>query len=138
MGDNPNRKVKLFWNDSGATGTNVCPSGGCSLSAPAPAHSNPGSFIATRRGITGFPVHRFDADVDIKGSVSKFWFEVDEGNGSTPVIVKPTEAVIKQDIVVFDPLRSSSSFTEPSHNGTAPRRIVLAVSQHSNYDLTSK
>ena len=46
-------------------------------------------------------------------SVSKFWFEIDEGNGSTPALVDNDGAglFIKQDTVLFDRVRSSRSRT---------------------------
>ncbi|KAK1230735.1 hypothetical protein PQX77_006185 [Marasmius sp. AFHP31] len=126
MGENPDRKITLFWKDKTET-TKICPDTGCSISTPARIFPSSGSLIAQRRGITGFPSYVFEAGVNITSSVSKFWFEIDEGDGSPPDRFEPEpDAMIKQDTVVFDPIRSSM-VTSADPLGPARRSIVLAV-----------
>ncbi|KAJ8092824.1 hypothetical protein PM082_023653 [Marasmius tenuissimus] len=127
MGENPNRKVKLFWKDKSQF-THICPNTGSLLSTPTTIFPIPGS-LAKRHSITGFPTYFFEASVNITSSVSKFWFKVNEGDGSPPVLFEPeSDAMIKQDTVVFDPIRCSSIInTAPSPPVPALRRIVLTV-----------
>ena len=65
-------------------------------------------------------------------SVSKFWFEVDEGisTGGNPVIVDRVSTgktlSVTQDKVLFDPTRSR--FIVPDNTNITQREIVIAVS----------
>ncbi|KAK1217383.1 hypothetical protein PQX77_019983 [Marasmius sp. AFHP31] len=98
MGENPDRKITLFWKDK-TESTKTCPD-------------------------TGYGV---SLGVNITSSVSKFWFEIDEGDGSPPDRFEPEpDAMIKQDTVAFDPIRSSM-VTSADPLGPARRSIVLAV-----------
>ncbi|KAK1235280.1 hypothetical protein PQX77_001502 [Marasmius sp. AFHP31] len=118
------------------------------------------SHLALKRGLNGFSIYQFDAKINMTSSLSKFWFEVDEGNGSKPVLVDNDGAglLIKQDTILFDRARSSSSglptsldlvvavrTTDPSStvsilsyesgkpNDTRPKRETIELSQDSRF-----
>ncbi|KAK1230045.1 hypothetical protein PQX77_006861 [Marasmius sp. AFHP31] len=78
----PNRKVTLIWNDR--EGASVCPTSGCSAAPWASVFRRSLELPRDRYGVPGFNIYSFDTSVDMKGSMSKFWFQVDEGDGSAP------------------------------------------------------
>ncbi|KAF7376882.1 Peroxidase [Mycena sanguinolenta] len=81
--------------------------GGCS--APAfQVSPSPSSFLASLKGVTGYTMHSFNASIDLATSISYFWFEVDNNDGSAPFIVdnQGTNFTINQDVLLFDPRRS--------------------------------
>ncbi|KAF9260896.1 hypothetical protein L218DRAFT_556015 [Marasmius fiardii PR-910] len=103
--ENFNREVKLVWLDKDGS----CSQGNCtSLSSS--------SFIINgttlfRRGFekTAIQYNFAVNDVDPVKSIKKFWFEIDEKDGSKPTIVKNDDGegyVIAQDDVLFDITRS--------------------------------
>ncbi|KAK1217999.1 hypothetical protein PQX77_019330 [Marasmius sp. AFHP31] len=123
VGVNPTRTVALYWTDREGT---ACPATGCSMPPiSAPGLAARGSFMAVRRGLTGFPTYRFDARLNTTNSISKFWFKVDEGDGSEPVLVDNDGAglPIAQDDILFD-TRRSSFFT---NSNDLMLNIVIAV-----------
>ncbi|KAJ8084997.1 hypothetical protein PM082_003774 [Marasmius tenuissimus] len=158
LGSNPSpsRTVTLFWNDRQGS---VCPASGCSVSSKGMFTSS-SSSLALKRGLNGFSIYQFDAKINMTSSISKFWFEVDEGNGSEPVLVDNDGAglPIKQDTILFDRARSSTSglptsldlvvavrTSDPSStvsilsyesgtpNDTRPKRETIKLSQDSRF-----
>ncbi|KAJ8091222.1 hypothetical protein PM082_004198 [Marasmius tenuissimus] len=98
--ETPNRKVTLFWNDR--EGASVCPTSGCSAAPRENGVFNRAFGLPRERyGVPGFNSYSFNASVDIKGSISKFWFEVDEGDGSPPRLDDLVKT-IPQDKVLYD------------------------------------
>ncbi|KAJ6470528.1 heme peroxidase [Mycena sanguinolenta] len=100
-----NRTVTMFWKER--TGT-FCPEAGCfALSSQVQLVDS--SFLASLKGVTGFTVHSFNASIDLATSISHFWFEVNNNDGSAPSVVDNHGAnyTIDQDVLLFDPDRSS-------------------------------
>ncbi|KAJ7650874.1 heme peroxidase [Roridomyces roridus] len=102
--DGMNRTVKIFWKER--TGS-FCPSEGCSVSS-FQVNNVEASFLATLKGVQSFNEHSFNAFIDLATSISHFWFEVDNNDGSAPIIVENhgTNFTIDQDVLLFDPRRS--------------------------------
>ncbi|KAK1219644.1 hypothetical protein PQX77_017634 [Marasmius sp. AFHP31] len=101
--ENPRRKVTLFWNDR--EGASVCPTSGCSATPWAGVYNRALGLARERYSVPGFDFYSFDTSVDMKGSISKFWFEVDEGDGSAPRR-DDLEKTVPQDKVLYDPSRT--------------------------------
>ncbi|KAJ7650852.1 heme peroxidase [Roridomyces roridus] len=123
-----NQTVTLFWKER--TGT-FCPSEGCSISA---FHVNTGveaSLLATLKGVQSFNQHSFNASIDLATSISHFWFEVGNNDGSAPIIVDNhgTNFTIDQDVLIFDPRRSSFTI--------AGEFMVVGVKTSSPVDVTA-
>ncbi|KAK1227051.1 hypothetical protein PQX77_009961 [Marasmius sp. AFHP31] len=110
IGENPNRKVKLFWNDRDESLT--CPTSGCSAAPITTSFRLPSLLAETRYGFPGSTSYFFKTSVNMTTSLSNFWFGVDEGDGSTPTIVNKVSTgkvlAISQDTVLHDPARSQS------------------------------
>ncbi|KAJ7059903.1 heme peroxidase [Mycena amicta] len=102
-----NRTVTMFWRER--TGR-FCPPAGCSVPSFQVATEDT-TFLATLKGVTAFNLHSFNAAIDLATSISHFWFEVNNNDGSAPFIIDNHGAhyTIDQDVVVFDPRRSSFS-----------------------------
>ncbi|KAJ7466521.1 heme peroxidase [Mycena latifolia] len=100
-----NRTVTMFWKER--TGT-FCPPAGCSVPS-FQVTTTAASFLATLKGVTTFKLHSFNAAIDLTTSISHFWFEVNDNDGSVPFIVDNNGAnyTIDQDVLLFDPRRSS-------------------------------
>ncbi|KAL0575763.1 hypothetical protein V5O48_006206 [Marasmius crinis-equi] len=126
--NNPSRTVKLFWSDRQGS---VCPSTGCSVPSTSVSESS-GSVLMAPRGLS-LTIYEFDTPVNMTSSMSKFWFEVDEGDGSKPVLVNNDGAglLIKQDAVLFDLARTSFSFEGSGLN----YNVVIAA---RNADASTK
>ncbi|KAL0064075.1 hypothetical protein AAF712_008934 [Marasmius tenuissimus] len=107
---NPKRKIALFWADR--EGTTTCPVTGCSSEST----RNEGitSEFGNGFGFVGITAstYDFEATIDSATSISKFWFEIDEGNGSAKKVIDNGGLgyTIDQDVVLFDPARSTSGF----------------------------
>ncbi|KAL0575765.1 hypothetical protein V5O48_006208 [Marasmius crinis-equi] len=97
--------VTLFYTDRQAS---ACPTTGCSTS-PSGTLVSRGSFMSIKRGLSGYTTFEFDAKINASTPISRFWFEVDEGDGSGPVLVDNDGAglLITQDTILFDRARSS-------------------------------
>jgi hypothetical protein len=69
----------------------------------------------------------FDTPINATTSISKFWFEVDEHDGTNPTVLDNggTGYQIDQDHVLFDPVRSSNNFNFNF-------KVVAAVSASQN------
>jgi hypothetical protein len=113
----PNRSVTMLWKERQGT---FCPEKGCSTEF-FQLDFETASTYAFLKGVSQYDYHRFKAEVDLNTSISHFWFEVDPKNGSAPFIVDNhgTNFTIDQDVLLFDPRRSS--FTEGGSN------MVVAV-----------
>ncbi|KAJ7748361.1 heme peroxidase [Mycena metata] len=100
-----NRSVTMFWKER--TGT-FCPPAGCSIPS-FQVTTEDASFLATLKDVKAFKLHSFNAAIDLTTSISHFWFEVNNNDGSAPFIVDNHGAnfTIDQDVLVFDPRRSS-------------------------------
>ncbi|KAJ7752376.1 hypothetical protein B0H16DRAFT_1459966 [Mycena metata] len=105
-----NRTVTMFWKER--TGT-FCPTAGCSIPS-FQVTTEDATALATLKSVNAFKLHSFNATVDLATSISHFWFEVNDNDGSTPFIVDNHGAnyTIDQDVLLFDPRRSS--FTPPA------------------------
>ncbi|KAL0067948.1 hypothetical protein AAF712_005117 [Marasmius tenuissimus] len=104
--DNPKRTITLLWTDR--QGSTTCPSTGCSVQSVSTETLGTGTDRGFRfMGITTPQMHAFRANVDIKTSISKFWFEIDEGDGNKEVVDNDAEGfAIDQETVLIDPVRS--------------------------------
>ncbi|KAL0064088.1 hypothetical protein AAF712_008948 [Marasmius tenuissimus] len=106
---NQNRKITLFWTDR--EGTRTCPATGCSsVSTEFEQLANIGNGFEILE-ITA-SVYHFEVTINATTSISKFWFEIDEGNGSAKKVVDNNAQgyEIDQDTVLFDPARSALGF----------------------------
>ncbi|KAL0575766.1 hypothetical protein V5O48_006209 [Marasmius crinis-equi] len=121
VGLHSSRCVTLFWNDRQGS---VCSTAGCSAS-PSSTFESVGTFMAVRRGIDGYTTYTFDTKVNVTSSISKFWFKIEEGDGSEAVLVDNDGAglVINQDTVLFD--RARSAFV--TEGTTFHLNLVVAV-----------
>ncbi|GLB35585.1 putative peroxidase family protein [Lyophyllum shimeji] len=105
---NPNRTVTLFWKERQTQGS-LCPSTGCSVSSTR-VSLDPPSFLGELRGIQKLSNYKFTTQIPLNASIAKFWFEVDEKDGSAPSIVDNDDGSgfeIDQDTVLFDPSRTT-------------------------------
>ncbi|KAJ6449373.1 heme peroxidase [Mycena sanguinolenta] len=100
-----NRTVTIFWKER--TGS-FCPAQGCSIGTFQDT-TDDASFLAQLKGVDSFDLHSFNASIDLATSISHFWFEVNDNDGSAPFIVDNHGAnyTIDQDVLLFDPRRSS-------------------------------
>ncbi|KAJ6483281.1 heme peroxidase [Mycena sanguinolenta] len=113
-----NRTVTMFWKER--TGT-FCPAAGCS-SPVLPVINETPSHLAQLKGVNRFNRHSFTASIDLATSISHFWFEVNDNDGSAPFVVDNNGAnyTIDQDVLLYDRQRTSSTF----ESGSAGRMIV--------------
>ncbi|GLB40889.1 putative peroxidase family protein [Lyophyllum shimeji] len=119
LSTNPNRVVTMFWEERNGQGS-FCPPAGCPVNSTSPSVSGVSSFAALK-GVNKFATYIFNAQIPLNTSVSKFWFTVDEKDGSGPQVVDNGGSgfVIDQDTVLFDPSRTSATRTSFS--------LVIAV-----------
>ncbi|KAJ3720911.1 heme peroxidase [Lentinula raphanica] len=121
MGDNPSRTVTMFWADrQGST----CPSTGCTVSSNN-IQQVFFSIIGNIQGLSG-DRYQFNATINPTTSISKFWFEVNENDGSDPIVVDNggSDFVVEQDSVFVDNGRSEHLLTPTFEEVT---QIVVAV-----------
>ncbi|KAE9388479.1 heme peroxidase [Gymnopus androsaceus JB14] len=118
--------VTMFWVDQ--EGDSVCPSTGCSIPS---SSSDPLAFneIGIQVGVT--PIrYSFKATIDATSSISNFWFEVNNNDGSDPIIVDNggTGFVLEQDpaLSLFVDIDRSEGVVLLDSN-TEFFRIVVAV-----------
>ncbi|KAJ7454330.1 heme peroxidase [Mycena galericulata] len=98
-----NRTVTMFWKERAGT---FCPTRGCSAPSFQVTQTD-SSFLASLKGVSGFTLHSFNASIDLATSISYFWFEVDNNDGSAPLIIDNQGAKFAlQDVLLFDPRRS--------------------------------
>jgi hypothetical protein len=119
MPDNSNRMVKFVWLDRNGQ----CTQGACSATA---SHDS-GHVTTTVRNKQAL-WYSFSATVDSAKSISQFWFEVDEGNGSAPTQVKSENGSpfpIEDRLFI---LPSKSCDRSNGDDGTSTAAINFAVS----------
>ncbi|KAI3619310.1 l-ascorbate oxidase [Moniliophthora roreri] len=123
LSSNAQRTVTLFWADRQGS---VCGTSGCSVQ---PTSSRRASFtyLTLMRGITEGTQYTFSAKINMTSSISRFWFQINEGDGSEPVVVDNGGSgyVIDQDTVLLDLGRSKRIFTPDFSN---PINFVVAAS----------
>ncbi|KAJ6483279.1 hypothetical protein C8R45DRAFT_1099556 [Mycena sanguinolenta] len=122
----------MFWNER--TGT-FCPAKGCSIPAIQVIQEDP-SLLAQLKGLTAFNHHFFNASINLSTSISHFWFEVNDNDGSAPFIVDNNGAnyTIDQDVLLFDPERTLSTLTG---NGSAARMVVGVKDPSTTRNVTA-
>ncbi|EEB91335.1 hypothetical protein MPER_10319 [Moniliophthora perniciosa FA553] len=122
LSSNAQRRVTLFWADRQGS---VCGTLGCSVQ-PESSRRAGFTYLTRMRGITEGTQYTFSAKVNMTSSISKFWFEIDEGDGSGPIVVDNAGSgyVIDQDTVLLDLGRSKRIFTPDFSN---PINFVVAV-----------
>ncbi|KAF8163812.1 hypothetical protein B0H34DRAFT_650918, partial [Crassisporium funariophilum] len=109
LSDNPSRTVTLFWKDHHTQSSgSFCPPAGCVVNSTSSSSSGVSSF-GTSIALKGFVNYRFNTQVPLNTSISRFWFSVDENDGSGPKVIDNggTEYVMDQDMVLVDPSRTT-------------------------------
>ncbi|KAF9058627.1 heme peroxidase [Rhodocollybia butyracea] len=119
-----NATVTLLWADREGS---FCPSTGCSVES---FGTQPVTFRLTELGIyLGFTAERyeFNATINVATSISKFWFEINNNDGSDPITVDNGGGgfVIEQDSLFFDNGRTVAVSLTPSFEEFF--RLVIAV-----------
>ncbi|KAJ3784363.1 heme peroxidase [Lentinula aff. detonsa] len=120
--DNPSRTITLLWADRQGSS---CPSTGCT-SPSTSSQQVVFSLIGNIQGLTGTR-YSFNATINATTSLSKFWFEINENDGSDPVVVDNGGSgfVIEQDAIFIDNSRSENLFLSSSF--TDIRKVIVAV-----------
>ncbi|KAJ6484881.1 heme peroxidase [Mycena sanguinolenta] len=110
-GDNPT--ITMFWKERIGS---FCPAKGCSVGTFQDTTVLFPSFYAQLKGVDTFDFHSFNASINLATSISHFWFEVNNNDGSAPFVVDNNGAnyTIDQDVLLFDPRRSNSTSASPS------------------------
>ncbi|KAJ6458239.1 heme peroxidase [Mycena sanguinolenta] len=131
-----NPTVTMFWKERIGS---FCPPEGCSVGASQIETAEP-SLLAQLKGVKMFDFHAFNASIDLATSISHFWFEVNNNDGSTPFVVHNNGAnyTIEQDVLLFDPHRSNSTSAVPflvfGVKGPGPDTNVTALTTLSGTD----
>ncbi|KAJ3768378.1 heme peroxidase [Lentinula raphanica] len=120
--NNPSRTASILWTDRQGSS---CPSTGCT----SPATNSQAvvfSLIGNIQGLTGTR-YSFNASINSTTSLSKFWFEIDENDGSAPLVVDNGGSgfIIAQDMVFIDNSRSEN--VEVSSSFNEYRKLVVAM-----------
>ncbi|KAK7038720.1 hypothetical protein VNI00_010604 [Paramarasmius palmivorus] len=121
--ENPNRQVKIVWLDRRGSS---CPPAGCTQ-----AHTDAtsvGNFFLEKSHRTTALQYEWAIELNATNSISKFWFEIDEQDGSEPTLVQNDDGegyVIDQDDVLYDVTRSKLYFD--SNQIPIGSDIVIAV-----------
>ncbi|KAH8823989.1 heme peroxidase [Flagelloscypha sp. PMI_526] len=112
FGSSENRQVSILWADRNPSS---CPPSGCKkVTTNVESIVNTGPDGAIVRGF-GFidvqaTIYHFSVLIDPQASISKFWFEVEQ-DGQTTIVDNDGEGYsIDQDVLLFDPQRSSNVF----------------------------
>ncbi|KIK56950.1 hypothetical protein GYMLUDRAFT_229970 [Collybiopsis luxurians FD-317 M1] len=121
MNDNPSRTVTLLWADRQGL---FCPPSGCSQ----PSNSTENVFftiIGQMQEVTATR-YPFNATINATSSISKFWFEINENDGSEPITVDNGGAgfVIDQDSVFVDVVRTERIV---AHSGPVSEEFMKLV-----------
>ncbi|KIK58318.1 hypothetical protein GYMLUDRAFT_45533 [Collybiopsis luxurians FD-317 M1] len=123
--DNPSRTITLFWADRRGS---FCPSTGCSVQTTGTQFLTTNIYLSAK----GYNATKylFNATINASTSISKFWFEINENDGSQPVAVDNGGSgfSIAQDSVFIDSLRSKTVFTSTD----IFLKVVVAVRGDSN------
>ncbi|KAF5376378.1 hypothetical protein D9757_008674 [Collybiopsis confluens] len=135
LSSNPARTVTLFWTDRRGSS---CPPNGCS----AQPHFSQGvtfTVIGTKQGVTA-QRFSFNATINSTASISKFWFEINENDGSEPITVdnSGTGFVIDQDSVFVDIGRIKSGFIgSPGVSGDVTELVVAIRGDSTSFSNAS-
>ncbi|KAJ6483325.1 heme peroxidase [Mycena sanguinolenta] len=123
-----NRTVTMFWKER--TGT-FCPHAGCSISATQ-VTTEVASLLAQLKGVAAFHHHLFNASIDLATSISHFWYEVDDNDGSASFIVDNNglNYTIDQDVLLYD-LQRTLTTVEIGLNSTVIPRMIVGVKDPS-------
>ncbi|KAJ3809546.1 heme peroxidase [Lentinula aff. lateritia] len=120
--DNPSRTVTMLWADRQGLS---CSSTGCT----SPSTGFVQVFLGLIGDIQGLTADRyaFNATINATTSISKFWFEINENDGSDPVIVDNGGSgfAIEQDSMFID--ISRSEFVIFSSSLINYQKVVMAV-----------
>ncbi|KAJ4473733.1 heme peroxidase [Lentinula aciculospora] len=120
--DNPSRTITMLWADRQGS---FCPATGCT----SPSIGTQEVFLGLIGNIQGLQAQRyvFNASINATTSISKLWFEINENDGSSPVVVDNGGSgfVVEQDSVFVDNSRSENVFLSVSMQEYW--RLVLAV-----------
>ncbi|KAL0576522.1 hypothetical protein V5O48_005467 [Marasmius crinis-equi] len=124
---NSKRTITLFWNDR--EGTKTCPSIGCSVRSASSEAILTGSETGFKFLGVAPERHTFRAIIDPTTSISKFWFEIDEGDGNAKKVVDNDGEgfIVDQDDVLFDPARSVLYVTALGNPRPVRQVIVVGV-----------
>ncbi|KAF5358167.1 hypothetical protein D9756_001335 [Leucocoprinus leucothites] len=141
---NMNRTVTMFWCDKYGDSANCRGSTKSAPSAKVVQDDPNGSPIIARMGIY-FVHYNFVVPIQGSESISKFWFEVDEHNGTSTTVHnnEGDNYPVAQDQIIFVPtmstalFRSNGSYTKTytNRNGEAFTKVynlTVAVRQGSN------
>jgi len=126
---NKNRTVTMLWCDRYGDAQNC--KGNTRSSLPAgTVNEDPNMSPITRRQNFSFINYNFIVPIDSTASISKFWFEVDEKNGSTPSVYNNggDGYVVAQDQLLFVPMLShqdlSDAPTPQRRGGSGPTGVT--------------
>ncbi|KIK56945.1 hypothetical protein GYMLUDRAFT_173768 [Collybiopsis luxurians FD-317 M1] len=124
MNNNPSRTVTLLWADRQES---FCPSSGCSQQSNGTQNVF-FTIIGQMQGVTALR-YQFNATINATSSISKFWFEVNENDGSEPIVVDNGGAgfVVEQDSVFVDVARSELVLVESGGEFDEFIKLVVAV-----------
>lgn len=108
---NQNRTVTMFWCDKYGGSAN-CKSNTKSAQPAKVVQDDPNNSPITLRMGFSFVHYKFVVPITAAQSISKFWFEVDEHNGTTATVYnnEGDSYVVPQDQVVFVPTLSTAAF----------------------------
>ncbi|KAE9405953.1 heme peroxidase [Gymnopus androsaceus JB14] len=123
-----NGTVTMLWADQ--QGVSFCPSTGCSVQSS----STQPVFFNIVGSAQGFSASRylFNATINSTSSISKFWFEINNNDGSDPIIVDNGGSgfVIEQDPTLslfVDVMRSETVLVKISDTFNEFTKVVVAV-----------
>ncbi|KIK65754.1 hypothetical protein GYMLUDRAFT_39276 [Collybiopsis luxurians FD-317 M1] len=130
LSNNPRRTVTMFWLDRQGSS---CPPVGCSVRSSSNQTNILNSFGHLISSVTSSNRFFFNATINATTSISKFWFEISENDGSEPVLVDNNGPgyVIEQDEVFVDVQRSEIvTVIQPQSLPSffTFKKLVLAVS----------
>ncbi|KAJ7834599.1 L-ascorbate oxidase [Mycena leptocephala] len=123
LNHNDDRSVTIHWADK---------AGGCASDACSASWVNFRDVTTTLSARLGLSVNKYDfaAPVNATTSVSKFWFTVDEGDGSAPTTLDNGGAgyEITQDRVLYVPNSSTTLTTIVAvRNDVPPSRVFMDI-----------
>ncbi|KAJ3994930.1 heme peroxidase [Lentinula boryana] len=134
LGDNPDRTVTMLWADR--QGSN-CPSTGCT----SPSTQTDEAFLTLIGNIQGLTANRFlfNATINATTSISKFWFEVDENDGSDPIVVNNGGSgfLIEQDSIFIDNGRSEAVIIIPTFEQYTQVVVAIRGDSSSSVSITT-
>ncbi|KAF7336279.1 Peroxidase [Mycena venus] len=123
LDQNDNRNVTIHWEDK---------AGGCASNECSASWINFREVTTTLSARLGLFVTKYDFQVGVNAttSLSKFWFTVDEGDGSAPITLDNdgTGYVVEQDTVLYVPNSSTSLTTVVAvRNAVPPTRVFMDI-----------